>query len=141
MRNRQVVTGAVSLRLLSLLGVSRCWTLVVLAIFEYLLESRLSRSFSLGRKALTSAFHSEGTTGHVDHGLLQNTRSLSLSFSFSLSLCFSPFIHTYTSWRLVILSSRSLPSIFLFLSLLSSVVISLGRSRYVHAWIVYKRAM
>lgn len=106
----------VSPRLLSLLGARRCWTSVVLTVSEYLLESRLSRSFSLGRKALTSAFHSEGTTGHVDHGLLQNTCSLSLfSLSFSLS-----------SSRLVILPPRSLPSIFLLLFLLSSFVISLG---------------
>jgi len=57
---------------------------------EYLLEPQLSRSFSLGREALTSAFHSEGTTGHVDHGLLQNTYSFilspALSQDWSLSL-------------------------------------------------------
>lgn len=42
-------------------------------LFEYPLESWLCRSFGLGRKALTSAFHSESTTGHVDHSLLRNT--------------------------------------------------------------------
>lgn len=33
----------------------------------------LCRSFGLGREALTSAFHSGSTTGHVDHSLLRNT--------------------------------------------------------------------
>lgn len=105
--------GAVSPCLASLacspLATRRCWTPAVLAVSEYLLEPRLSRSFSLGREALTSAFHSEGTTGHVDHGLLQNTYSFILSpassrdrslFSFLqsfLSFCSSFFLHRDSS--------------------------------------------
>lgn len=57
----------------------------VLLVSEYPLEPWLSRSFGLGRKALTSAFHSESTTGHVDHGLLQNTYLHASPSSLSLS--------------------------------------------------------
>lgn len=54
----------------------------VLFVSEYPLESWLCRSFGLGRKALTSAFHSQSTTGHVDHSLLQNTYLRAPSSSF-----------------------------------------------------------
>lgn len=64
----------------------------VLFVSEYPLESWLCRSFGLGRKALTSAFHSESTTGHVDHGLLQNTYLHASPFplQFPLSFSFTP---------------------------------------------------
>lgn len=55
-------------------------------ISEYLLEPRLSRSFSLGRKALTSAFHCEGTTGHVDRGVYYKIYILVYDILFLLRL-------------------------------------------------------
>lgn len=81
----------------------------ILAVSEYLLEPQLSRSFSLGREALTSTFHSEGTTGHVDHGLLQNT------YSFILSPASSRFILSSRSFNHFCLSvPLSLPPSWLF---------------------------
>lgn len=72
-----------------------------LFVSEYPLESWLCRSFGLGRKALTSAFHSESTTGHVDRYEIRTYASylvlsspLPPAFFLSSTSLFPPYLRT-----------------------------------------------